>query len=161
SSTVLLFRDFQLNPGQFRLRRSGYRIRLERKPLELLILLAEKQGQLVSREEIVERIWGKGVFFDAERGVNNAVRKIRSALNDDAERPQFVETVLGKGYRFIAPIETETAVLAAAGGAGGAPRALDVTASLEAAQVRRSWRRAMAGAVALAFLSILTFVLQR
>ncbi len=71
----------------------------------MLILLAEKQGQLVAREEIIERVWGKDFFFDAERGVNNMVRKIRAALHDDPERPRFVETVVGKGYRFIGPVE--------------------------------------------------------
>ncbi|HYK89717.1 MAG TPA: winged helix-turn-helix domain-containing protein [Acidobacteriota bacterium] len=105
SSAKLRFRDYQLDPDGFELCRGGHRIRLERKPMELLILLAEKQGQLVKREEIIEKIWGKDFFFDAESGVNNAVRKIRSALNDNAEHPFFVETSLGKGYRFIAPVE--------------------------------------------------------
>ena len=80
-------------------------LRLERKPMELLILLAENQGHLVKRDEIIEKIWGKDFFFDAENGINNAVRKIRSALNDNAEHPLFVETSLGKGYKFIAPVE--------------------------------------------------------
>jgi len=71
----------------------------------LLILLAENQGHLVKREEIIEKIWGKDFFFDAENGINNAIRKIRSALNDNAEHPLFVETSLGKGYRFIALVE--------------------------------------------------------
>jgi len=102
---LLRFHDFELDPGQFALRRAGHRIRLERKPMELLILLAEKQGQLVAREEIIEKVWGKDLFFDAECGINNIVRKIRAALNDDPERPRFVETVVGKGYRFIGPIE--------------------------------------------------------
>lgn len=101
----LHFHDFDLDPGQFELRRAGHRIRLERKPMELLILLAEKRGQLVAREEIIERVWGKDFSFDAERGINNTMRKIRAALNDDPERPRFVETVVGKGYRFIGPIE--------------------------------------------------------
>jgi TolB-like protein/DNA-binding winged helix-turn-helix (wHTH) protein len=105
SSTKLHFRDYQLDPDGFELSRAGHRLRLERKPMELLILLAENQGHLVKREEIVEKIWGKDFFFDAENGINNAIRKIRSALNDNAEHPLFVETSLGKGYRFIAPVE--------------------------------------------------------
>jgi TolB-like protein/DNA-binding winged helix-turn-helix (wHTH) protein len=104
-SAKLRFRDYELDPDGFELRRAGHRLRLERKPMELLILLAEKQGQLIKREEIIERIWGKDFFFDAENGINNAIRKIRSALNDSAEHPFFVETSLGKGYRFIAPVE--------------------------------------------------------
>src|SRR6266852_1033412 len=104
-STKLRFRDCELDADGFVLSRAGHRLRLERKPMELLILLAEKQGQLVKREEIIEKIWGKDFFFDAENGINNAIRKIRSALNDNAEYPLFVETSLGKGYRFIAPVE--------------------------------------------------------
>ena len=105
SSAKLRFRDYQLDPDGFELCRAGHRLRLERKPMELLILLTEKHGQLVKREEIIEKIWGKDFFFDAENGINNAIRKIRSALNDNAEDPLFVETSLGKGYRFIAPVE--------------------------------------------------------
>src|SRR5260370_38944821 len=105
SSAKLRFRDYQLDPDGFELRRDGHRLRLERKPMELLIILAENEGQLVKRDEIIERIWGKDFFFDAENGINNAIRKIRSALNDNAEHPLFVETPLGKGYRFIAPVE--------------------------------------------------------
>src|SRR5713101_6619875 len=105
SSAKLRFRDYLLDPDGFELCRAGHRLRLERKPMELLILLAENPGQLVKREEIIEKIWGKDFFFDAENGINNAIRKIRSALNDNAEHPLFVETSLGKGYRFIAPVE--------------------------------------------------------
>jgi TolB-like protein/DNA-binding winged helix-turn-helix (wHTH) protein/Tfp pilus assembly protein PilF len=105
STAKLRFWDYQLDPDGFELSRAGHRLRLERKPLELLILLAEKQGQLIKREEIIEKIWGKDFFFDAENAINNAVRKIRSALNDDCEQPRFVETSVGKGYRFIAPVE--------------------------------------------------------
>jgi len=94
--SLLHFHDFELDPAQFELRRAGHRIHLERKPLEVLILLAEKQGQLVAREEIIERVWGKDFFFDAERGVNNIVRKIRATLHDDPERPRFVETVVAR-----------------------------------------------------------------
>jgi len=104
ASLLLRFRDFELDPAEFELRRAGHRVRLERKPLELLILLAEKRGTLVSREEIIQRVWGDDVYFDAERGVNNAVRKIRAALHDESGQPQFVETVVGRGYRFIAPL---------------------------------------------------------
>ncbi len=104
-STKLRFRDCELDADGFVLSRAGHRVRLERKPMELLILLAEKQGQLVKREEIIEKIWGKDFFFDAENGINNAIRKIRSALNDDSEQPRFVETAVGKGYRFVAPVE--------------------------------------------------------
>jgi TolB-like protein/DNA-binding winged helix-turn-helix (wHTH) protein/Tfp pilus assembly protein PilF len=100
--TLLKFDDLELDLGSYQLRRSGSVIKLERIPMELLIMLASKNGQLVSREEIIAKLWGKDVFVDSEHGVNTAIRKIRNALQDDPEQPQFIETVVGKGYRFIA-----------------------------------------------------------
>src|SRR5262249_43674199 len=79
-------------------------IKLERIPMELLILLATKDGHLVTRDEIIERLWGKDVFVDTEHGINTAIRKIRLALKDDPEKPRFVQTVTGKGYRFVADL---------------------------------------------------------
>jgi TolB-like protein/DNA-binding winged helix-turn-helix (wHTH) protein len=104
------FGEFELDSARFELRRDGQALKLERIPLELLILLAEKDGNLVSRQEIIERLWGKEVFVDTEHGINTAIRKIRAALREDAEEPRFVQTVLGKGYRFvIAPPNGNTA----------------------------------------------------
>lgn len=74
--------------------------------MELLILLVERQGQLVTRDEIIARLWGKDVFLDAEQGINTAIRKVRRALGDDPEQPRYVATVVGKGYRFIGSTET-------------------------------------------------------
>jgi TolB-like protein len=98
------FGNFQLHPTAFELRRGSRRIRLERRPMELLILLVERASHLVSRPEIVERLWGSNVFIDAEAGVNTAIRKVRRALGESAERPSYIDTVPGKGYRFIAPV---------------------------------------------------------
>jgi TolB-like protein len=98
------FSDFVLDPSRFELR-EGNRIRkLEKLPMELLMLLVERGGELVTRDEIVERLWGKDVFLEVDRGINTAVSKIRLALHDDPERPRYVQTVVGKGYRFIASI---------------------------------------------------------
>ena len=72
--------------------------------MELLILLVRRRGELVSREEIAGCLWGKDVFLDVDHSINTAVRKIRVALRDDPEKPRFVETVVGKGYRFAAPV---------------------------------------------------------
>ncbi len=96
------FGEFELDSARFELRRDGRVLKLERIPMELLILLAEKDGNVVSRQEIVERLWGKDVFLDTEHGINTAMRKIRQALRDDPDRPRFVQTVTGKGYRFVA-----------------------------------------------------------
>ena len=76
--------------------------------MDLLILLVREGGRLVGREEIIERLWGKDVHFDTDNGINTAIRKIRRALGEDPEKPQYIETVLGKGYRFKVPIEWAT-----------------------------------------------------
>ncbi len=96
------FGDFELVSSRFELRRHDRPLKLERIPMELLILLLEKNGQVVSRQEIIERLWGKDVFLDTEHGINTAIRKIRQALRDDPERPRFILTISGKGYRFLA-----------------------------------------------------------
>ncbi|MGA8440397.1 MAG: winged helix-turn-helix domain-containing protein [Candidatus Sulfotelmatobacter sp.] len=96
--------EVELDLGRYELRRSGRRIRIEKKPMELLIFLLERREQMVSREEIVKRVWRCDLFIDTEKNVNNIVRKLRTALGDSADRPRFLETVVGKGYRFVGPV---------------------------------------------------------
>lgn len=93
------FGPFELDIGAFKLTRAGNPVRLERIPMDLLILVARARGQLVSRDEIIRRVWGEAAYVDTENGINTAVRKIRRALGDDAENPEYLETVVGKGYR--------------------------------------------------------------
>ena len=104
SKDLLQFDDFVLNRGAYELRRGDVVVPLQRIPLELLCLLVERRGQLVTREEILERVWGKGVFVDGETSINTAVRKIRRALCDNPDTPRFVATVPARGYRFVAEI---------------------------------------------------------
>jgi eukaryotic-like serine/threonine-protein kinase len=96
--------DLELDVRTYELRRSGKALKLERIPMEVLILLLEFEGQLVSRDQIVERVWGKEVFLDTDNSINAAIRKIRQVLKDDPEQPRFVLTVTGKGYRFVARV---------------------------------------------------------
>lgn len=96
--------DIELDLGRYELRRQGRRVKLERKPMELLIFLVGRREQLVSREEIVAKLWRSDLFIDTEPNINNIVRKIRTALGDDSARPRFLETVVGKGYRFVGPV---------------------------------------------------------
>ena len=103
---VYQFGDFQLDCGRFELLRNGHSLRVERKPMELLILLASRESQLVVRAEIAQRLWSSEVFVDTEHGINTAIRKLRHLLRDDPEDPQFIQTVTGLGYRFIAPVTT-------------------------------------------------------
>ena len=96
--------DFELDPRSQRLCRAGRVLKLERIPTEILLLLIEKNGELVTRDQIIERVWGEGVFLDTDNSINGAIRKIRQVLKDDPESPRFVQTVTGRGYRFIAPV---------------------------------------------------------
>ena len=86
-SLRLRFGDFELDVAAYELRRDGRPVRLERQPMDLLIMLVERRGQLVTRGDIVDRLWGKDVFVDVETGVHTAIRKIRQALRDSPEQP--------------------------------------------------------------------------
>jgi DNA-binding winged helix-turn-helix (wHTH) protein/tetratricopeptide (TPR) repeat protein len=96
--------EVELDLGRYELRRFGRRVKLEKKPMELLIFLVGRRDQMVSREEIVKKLWRSSLFIDTERNLNNIIRKIRTALGDDSDKPRFLETVVGKGYRFIGPV---------------------------------------------------------
>src|ERR1039458_7232792 len=96
--------EFELDLGAFELTPHRRSIRLERIPMELLLLLLERRGELVTREEILGRLWGKEIFLDVESGINTAVLKLRRALRDDPRHPTFVQTVSGRGYRFSGPV---------------------------------------------------------
>ncbi len=101
------FDDFELDYSRFQLRHRGSPVQLEGLPLQLLMFLVEKRGQLVTREQIASELWSKDVFVDVEQGINTAIRKIRRALADDADEPQYLQTVVGRGYRFVAPTAEE------------------------------------------------------
>src|ERR1700692_4917502 len=96
------FAEFELDFGRFELLRNGQPVRLEGLPLRLLMLLIENHRLLVTREQIAGELWGEGVFVDVEQGINTAIRKIRRALQDDFVLPRYLQTVVGRGYRFIA-----------------------------------------------------------
>ncbi|HYL83434.1 MAG TPA: winged helix-turn-helix domain-containing protein [Candidatus Angelobacter sp.] len=96
--------DIELDLGRYELRRHGRRVTLEKKPMELLIFLVGRREQLVSRKDIVAKLWGTDLFIDTGPNINNIVRKIRTALGDNSAKPRFLETVVGKGYRFIGPV---------------------------------------------------------
>jgi DNA-binding winged helix-turn-helix (wHTH) protein len=84
--------EVEVDLGRYELRRFGRRIKIEKKPMELLIFLLGRREQMVSREEIVKKIWRSDLFIDAEKNVNNIVRKLRTALRDNADKPRFLET---------------------------------------------------------------------
>jgi DNA-binding winged helix-turn-helix (wHTH) protein/tetratricopeptide (TPR) repeat protein len=96
--------EIELDLGRYELRRHGRRVKLEKKPMELLIFLVGRREQLVSRKDIIAKLWRSDLFIDTEPNINNIVRKIRAALGDNSAKPRFLETVVGKGYRFIGPV---------------------------------------------------------
>ncbi len=101
------FDHFELDYGRFQLCRGGNPVRLESLPQQLLMFLVENRGQLITREQISSQLWSKDVFVDVEQGINTAIRKIRRALDDDADEPKYLQTVVGRGYRFVAPTAEE------------------------------------------------------
>ncbi|HKR85357.1 MAG TPA: tetratricopeptide repeat protein [Terriglobales bacterium] len=105
AKSVLRFGVFELNAVTGELRKAGMTIRLRPQAAKVLTILVERGGELVSREELRQQIWGRETFVDFEHSLNLCVREIRAALDDDADSPRFVETLPRRGYRFIAPLE--------------------------------------------------------
>ena len=101
------FGEFELDFGHFQLYRRGEAVKLEGLPTQLLMHLVAHRRELVTREQIADVLWGKDVFVDVEQGINTAVRKIRIALNDNSSQPQLLQTVVGRGYRFVAACEED------------------------------------------------------
>ncbi len=101
---VFSFGVFEADEAQGELRKRGVRIKLHSQPFQVLVLLLERPAEVVTREEMRERLWGQDTFVDFDHGLNSAVNKIREALDDSASQPRYVETISGKGYRFIAPV---------------------------------------------------------
>ena len=112
--------------------------------MDLLILLVQRPRQLVTRGEIAERLWGPDVFVDIETGVNTAISKVRQALRDTADRPEYVETVAGRGYRFIAPIDIQPAPVQSVNRSATPPAPVAITQ-----KPSRRWRAAAAAVISL------------
>jgi DNA-binding winged helix-turn-helix (wHTH) protein len=103
--TKYRFGEFEVDAAAYSLRRGNERVHLSGQPMDLLLLLLERRQQLVSHDDIARRLWGPDVFTDLDAGIRTAILKIRRAVGDSSESPQLLETVPGKGYRFIAPVE--------------------------------------------------------
>src|SRR5437870_615151 len=99
------FGEFEVDVAAYEVRRGAQRLRLARQPMDVLLMLLERRRELVSREDIAKRLWDPDVFTDLDAGIRTAILKIRRVLGDSCESPQFIETVPGKGYRFVAPVE--------------------------------------------------------
>ena len=107
SSNVKRFGTFEVDLRARELRKGGIRIRLQDQPFEILAMMLERPGEVVTREELRQRLWPAGTFVDFEHSLNAAIKRLRAALGDDADNPRFVETLHRRGYRFIAAVESE------------------------------------------------------
>jgi Tol biopolymer transport system component/DNA-binding winged helix-turn-helix (wHTH) protein len=102
---IVRFNGFELDPRARELRRNGVRVRMQDQPLEILLLLVERKGEIVVRDELKEKLWPAGTFVDSEGGLNTAIRKLREVLHDSIERPRYIETIPRRGYRFIGKLD--------------------------------------------------------
>src|SRR6201987_2682780 len=106
-SRIVRFGTFEANLNTRERRKGGVRIKLHGQPFEILVMLLERPGKLVTREDLQQRLWPTDTFVDFDHGVNTAINRLRETLGDSAENPRFVETVPRRGYRFIAPVESQ------------------------------------------------------
>ncbi|MGH9804602.1 MAG: protein kinase domain-containing protein, partial [Candidatus Acidiferrales bacterium] len=104
SAHIIRFGPFELDPQAGELHKQGQKVRLQEQPLQILLLLLQRPGEVVTREELRQKLWPGDTFVDFEAGLNTAVKKLRDALDDSADRPRFVETLPRRGYRFIGPV---------------------------------------------------------
>jgi DNA-binding winged helix-turn-helix (wHTH) protein len=118
---VFRFGVFEANEAAGEIRKHGVRIKLHSQPFKVLLLLLERPGGIVTREEMRQRLWGTETFVDFDHGLNTTVNKIREALGDSASTPRYVETVSGKGYRFLAPVTLDPPTPAPASDSGPGP----------------------------------------
>jgi cholera toxin transcriptional activator len=109
SRRVFRFGAFEADEAAGELRKNGLRIKLHAQPFQVLIMLLERPSELITREEMRQKLWGDGTFVDFDHALNSAVNKLRDALKDSASQPRYIETIAGKGYRFVAPVSHDPA----------------------------------------------------
>jgi DNA-binding winged helix-turn-helix (wHTH) protein len=137
---LLRFGIFEVDLAAGELRKNGARIRLQEQPFQVLTLLLQNAGQVVTRDDLREKIWPADTFVDFDHSLNTAVNKIRESLGDSASSPRFVETLARRGYRFIAPVDS---VGAAATVSAAAPYELTLHPELHVPVPRRGLVRAL------------------
>src|SRR5690348_3798881 len=136
---MIQFGVFEVDLRAGELRRNGSRVKLQDQPLQILTLLLERPGEVVSRDELRTRLWPADTFVDFDHSLNAAVRRLRDALGDSAENPTFVETVARRGYRFLAPVTPVPAT------GNGAVLPISVRTVESSGRFRRAWLMGPAG----------------
>jgi DNA-binding winged helix-turn-helix (wHTH) protein/Tol biopolymer transport system component len=154
SSHILAFGDFALELRTGELRSNGHRTILQEKPLQILVALLERPGEMVTREELIQRLWPVGTFVDFNLGLNKAVNRLREALEDTADSPLFIETIPRRGYRFIAPVRVDLSLLEPAPSAEVEARPESPVVTAAESKVKPRWRAA--GLVGIGMVLIVT-----
>jgi TolB-like protein/DNA-binding winged helix-turn-helix (wHTH) protein/Tfp pilus assembly protein PilF len=152
---ALRFGAYQASPATGELYKHGIRLRLQEQPFQVLLLLLERPGEVVSREELRRRLWAETTFVDFDHCLNIAINKLREALNDSPENPRFIETLPKRGYRFIAPVERQSTT------AGTAPLTTATSGAaptMPVAPARHGLRWGWAAAAATAVLAVVLWV---
>jgi DNA-binding winged helix-turn-helix (wHTH) protein len=116
------FGIFELDPESEELRKQGLKVRLQEQPFQILQILLEHPGKVVTREELQQRIWPSDTFVDFDHGLYNAIKKLREAMGDSADTPRYIETLSRRGYRFIAPLNGPAPEPGGSAPAADAPR---------------------------------------
>src|SRR5262249_38951208 len=101
---IIRFGMFEIDLYSAELRRNGLKVKLQEQPFQVLAMLLERPGELVTREELRRRLWSADTFVDFDHSLNAAIKRLRDALGESAEAPVFIETLARRGYRFIAPV---------------------------------------------------------
>jgi TolB-like protein/DNA-binding winged helix-turn-helix (wHTH) protein/Flp pilus assembly protein TadD len=152
------FGVFEIDLQAGEVRKSGVKLKLQEQPFQVLLTLLDKPGEVVTREELRQRLWSTDTFVDVEHSMGTAINKIREALGDSAENPRFIETLPRRGYRFIAPLDgpsPDTRSVATSGGPDDSP------ASASPAPRGTPWRRVAAGAAVAIAVAVLAWGIWR
>jgi DNA-binding winged helix-turn-helix (wHTH) protein len=131
---VYRFATYEADPATGELRKGGVRLRLPEQPFRVLIMLLERPGELVTREELRQKLWLADTFVDFDHGLNTVINRLRETLGDSASNPRFIETLARRGYRFLAPVEA----VGPAPSAATPPALAANSASLPAVESRKS-----------------------
>ena len=158
---IVRFGIFEANLALGELRKNGAKIRLQEQPFQVLAVLLERPGEVVTREELRTRLWNAETFVDFDHSLNTAINKLRDALDDSAANPRFVETLAKRGYRFIAPVRFEGARGASDGGINGSVATLAQGAQGDLPVVNRAWVRFLFGLIQIMYLVFYVLALIR
>jgi len=158
---IVRFGIFEANLALGELRKNGAKIRLQEQPFQVLAVLLERPGEVVTREELRTRLWNAETFVDFDHSLNTAINKLRDALDDSAANPRFVETLAKRGYRFIAPVRFEGARGASDGGINGSAATLAQGTQGDLPVVNRAWVRFLFGLIQIMYLVFYVLALIR